>query len=96
MITTTFEKKIDDIQSQLDIVSREATAFRIYVNRQFESISETVATKDDLYELEYRLRREMATKKDVRDLELKMVTKDDFKELKEIIVKIAEKVGTAR
>jgi hypothetical protein len=84
MITTTeLDKKIDNIQDQLNIMNREATSFRVYVNRQFEFIFETMASKDDLYELEYRLRREMATKDDLKALESRLM---------KAVLKIAEKV----
>lgn len=77
-----FDKKIDNLQHQLDIMHREDVAFKGYVNRQFEFISREMVTKEDLRTMEVRMRAEM-------------VTKDDLSKLTEIVVKIAEKVGVS-
>ena len=56
MIThTQLEQKIDNVQHQLNSMAREGAAFRGYVNKQFERIYETMATKDDLRRVEARL-----------------------------------------
>ncbi len=107
-IEATFDKKIDNIQHQLDMMHREGTSFKGYVNRQFEFISREMVTKEDLGNFETRMASKddlrdvetrMASKGDLRNMEARMrvgmATKDDLSKLTEIVVKIAEKVGVS-
>lgn len=76
-IEATFDKKIDNIQHQLDVMHREGTSFRGYVNRQFELISREMVTKEDLGNFETR----MASKEDLRDVETRMAAKEDLRDV---------------
>jgi hypothetical protein len=99
MTTTkiTFDQKIDNIQHQLDTMNRGDAAFKGYVHRQLGLITETMATKEDLYKLEDRLTGKMATKEGLYNLEdrlkSELATKGDLGNLTKIVTKIAEKVG---
>lgn len=96
---TVFDKKIDNIQHQLDIMRRESESFRAHANSHFEFVHNKVATKSDLYTLEQRLSGEMATKQDLHKMEtglrVDLASKDDLHTLTDIVTKIAEKVGVS-
>lgn len=80
-MTTTdivFDKKIDNVQDQLDVMHREDAAFRGYSNKMFAMM----ATKQDLRDMEARIR-------------IDVVTKDDLNKLTVIVLKIAEKIGVS-
>lgn len=86
---TIFDKKMDNLQGQLDTMRHEDEVFRAHANKHFGFVATEVATKEDLRNLR------MATKDDLRELELRMATKSDLGKLTEIVVKIAEKVGVS-
>jgi len=73
------EEKVDNIQSQLDTMNREAVSFRSYVNRQFESIDMKMDG--------------MATKGDLRDTEVRLTKA--LTEITKTVTRIAEKVGVS-
>ena len=73
------EEKVDNIQSQLDTMNREAASFRSYVNHQFESIDMKMGG--------------MATKEDLRNTEARLTKA--LTELSKTVTRIAEKVGVS-
>jgi len=89
------DKKIDNLQHQLDTMQRGDTAFKGYVHRQFGSISRQIAgmaTKEDLRLMEARLFGDlagMATKQDVNKIE------GNLNKLTTLVGKIAEKIGVS-
>jgi hypothetical protein len=85
MPKTEFDKKIDNIQHQLDIMRRESEAFRAHANTHFEFVNNEVATKEDVR----ALRRDMATKQDLYKVERNLAS------LTVIVQKIAEKIGVS-
>lgn len=48
----TFNRKIDNIQHQLDIMRRESETFRAHSNNHFEFVHNELATKEDLRNLQ--------------------------------------------
>lgn len=57
-----FNKKLDDIQHQLDMVHREDTAFTSHTNKKLEAVFGRMATKEDIHEFG------LATKADTGEL----------------------------
>ena len=78
------DKKISNIQHQLDSMRRENETFRAHANSHFEFVHNEVATKQDLYELENRLDNRLKTS--LGELETRLT---------QIVLKIIEKIGVS-
>lgn len=96
---TVFNKKIDNLQGQLDTMRHEDEVFRAHANKHFGFVATEVATKEDLRDLESR----MATKVDLNNL-ANIVAKmgetvasmgGTIASMDETLAGVAEKVGVS-